>query len=486
MYCTKCGEKLHTDDLICSTCETPVHTTQSQSTNESIGTPTIHHPSSTIPESDLILFVGKRSEVYANKWKRNTNWNWAAFVFDAYWMMYRRMYLYCLCYVVIASLIVNFIGFLLPERGFIAITVALLVYGVIKVVFARMANKIYLHQAKRKIHAIIQIPFEQASRERQIVRAGGTSLAVPLTLILLPFVLALTVSVFYFYNSYRMVNNTLQTMEKEHNKIDVQSTPLPRVERTAPVHILLLGGDSHEKNELPRSDSMMVASIDPVTKKAYLFSILRDTSVNMPNYGEERINRAITSGGPELAMQTVSEFMDIPIHYYVYTDLQGFISLIDNIGGIDLEVDKNMKYADSNEEPMYAINLKKGMQHLDGRKALQYVRFRHDALSDFARTERQRKFMQVLIQKLTSTSTAVKLPKLWSAFEPFIETNLSMNEITQLGSLLFDIKADRVVTVQLPPMEMLQEKSVNGVPVLTVDPDKLHGYVKGVLEGASP
>ncbi len=126
------------------------------------------------------------------------------------------------------------------------------------------------------------------------------------------------------------------------------------------MNVLILGGDSRglKKNEIPRSDSMMVASIDPVTKKAYLFSILRDTYVKVPGHGNDRINTAVATGGPNLAMKTVSDLLGIPIQYYVYTDFQGFIALVDAIGGIELEVEKDMKYRDS-EEPEFDINLKK-------------------------------------------------------------------------------------------------------------------------------
>src|SRR5690606_33720966 len=145
------------------------------------------------------------------------------------------------------------------------------------------------------------------------------------------------------------------------------------------VNILLLGGDSRglSKNDVPRSDSNMVISVDPVTKKAHLFSILRDTYVRIPGHGMDRINTALVYGGPQLAMQTTSELLGLPIQYFVFTDFQGFMELVDALGGIELDVEKDMKYHDS-VEPEFDIDLKKGLQHLDGKTALQYVRFRHD------------------------------------------------------------------------------------------------------------
>jgi len=257
------------------------------------------------------------------------------------------------------------------------------------------------------------------------------------------------------------------------------------LENTDQINILLLGGDSRN-SEIQSSDSIMIVSIDPATKKMKLLSILRDTYVNIPGYGEDRISRAITMGGSSMAMRTVEEWAGIPIQYYVYMNMQSFIRLIDSIGGIDLEVEKNMNYVDSNEDPMYEIHLKKGYQHLDGIKALQYVRFRHDAFGDLARTERQRKFLKAVVIELLTRTTVMELPKLIHFFEPYIETNLSVDDMIKLGKLGFDIDTESIDSIQLPPMELIQEKSVNGKGVIYVEElEQLKSYVKGVLKDGS-
>lgn len=254
----------------------------------------------------------------------------------------------------------------------------------------------------------------------------------------------------------------------------------PKWEGKERVNILLLGGDSRglQENEIPRSDSIMIASLDPVTKKSYLFSILRDTYVKIPNNGMDRINTAISTGGPELAMKTVSNLMGIPIQYYVYTDFKGFIALVDAIDGIDIDVEKDMKYTDAADNHEYDINLKKGYQHLDGKTALQYVRFRHDATSDFTRTERQRKFMKAVAEKLQSTSSMVKLPKILQSMDPYIETNLSVTQMLKLGALGFEVKTDGMVSQQIPPTDLLEEKRVGGAEVIGVDPAKLQPFIR--------
>lgn len=295
-------------------------------------------------------------------------------------------------------------------------------------------------------------------------------------------------NIYSFYSFANQINrNPEDSMFKEvRNNPNLANEDLepPKWEGKERVNILLLGGDSRglAEHEIPRSDTIMVVSIDPVTKKAHLFSILRDTYVAIPQHGHNRINAAITMGGPELAMKTVSNLLGIPIQYYVYTDFKGFIALVDAVGGVDIEVEKDMKYSDSADGHQYDIDLKKGLQHLDGEKALQYVRFRHDALSDYARTERQRKFMTALLDELQSTSSIMKLPKILSSVDPYVETNLTVNEMLKLGVLGFDIKASEVVSQQIPPSELLQEKTINGASVITVDPDKLHVFVRELFE----
>ncbi|MCG6197429.1 LCP family protein, partial [Anoxybacillus sp. LAT_38] len=120
----------------------------------------------------------------------------------------------------------------------------------------------------------------------------------------------------------------------------------------------------------------------------------------------------IVEGGPELAMETVSQFTGLPVNRYVITDFEGFKHLIDAVGGVELYVEKNMRYRDPTDKGVYDIDLKKGLQRLDGSKALQYVRFRHDATSDYTRTERQRKLMAALADQMKSGTTLIQLPSI--------------------------------------------------------------------------
>jgi len=268
---------------------------------------------------------------------------------------------------------------------------------------------------------------------------------------------------------------------------DVAVPEPPKWEGTDPVNILLMGVDARgvKKGEVPRSDTMLVASLDPVKKKFHVFSILRDTYVAIPEHGKKRINTAITYG-PNTAMQTVSDLLGIPIQYYVYTDFQGFIKLVDAIGGVDYEVEKNMVYKSKADGPEYDIDLKKGFQHLDGNMALQYVRFRHDATSDFTRTQRQRGFLKAVADKMKSTTTLLKLPSILSEVNPYVDTNLELSDMFKLARIGYE--GSMGGSEQIPPMNLLVEETTgDGSEVLGISSlDKLKQFVQDAMSEPEP
>ncbi|MCM3784915.1 LCP family protein [Neobacillus mesonae] len=304
--------------------------------------------------------------------------------------------------------------------------------------------------------------------------------------------LAVVLPAAYYFTS---VVNELQDLQKEGEespfynveKVDQEKTPEPpKWEGKEPVNILLMGVDARgtAEGEIPRSDTMMVASLNPVTKKISLFSLLRDTYTEIPGYGSDRINTAITHG-PNVAMQAASDLLGIPIQYYVYTDFQGFIALVDAIGGIDFEVEKDMHYVSKADNHEYDIDLKQGMQHLDGEKALMYVRFRHDALSDFSRTERQRDLISAIADKMQTTTSIAKLPSILNDVNPYIDTNLSLNDMWKLASLGY--QSNFKGSEQVPPMSLLVEEKIGGAAVLTVrDSEELKTYVEEIVNPTEP
>jgi len=310
------------------------------------------------------------------------------------------------------------------------------------------------------------------------------------------FVILASIAAYYVYSVYAFAGRIYVEPEKIPPAATAMPTdgsaPMPSPVASPPewagserINILLMGGDSRgvKSTSKPRSDTMIVVSIDPVDKSTRLFSLLRDTYVDIPGRGSNRLNAAITTGGPLLAMETVNRLIDLPIHYYVYTDFEGFISLIDELGGIEFEVDKDMRRTDNRDDPRYNIDLEKGLQHLDGLTALQYVRYRSDAMSDFARSERQRKFLTAVAGKLQSTTSLLKLPQLLNGIAPYIETNIPPGDLLKLARLGLKLDTGNLAGIQIPQTGAFRGETIAGMDVLVPDIGKVQSYVKEQLNG---
>ncbi|MDD4752045.1 MAG: LCP family protein [Desulfitobacteriaceae bacterium] len=240
------------------------------------------------------------------------------------------------------------------------------------------------------------------------------------------------------------------------------------------INILLLGTDSDMGNE-SRTDTIILASVDTEQKKLSILSIPRDTRVNIPGYGDNRINAANQIGGVELVKETISELLKVPIDYYVLTNFDGFIGIIDILGGVEIDVEQNMKCR------VYdgVINLEKGIQRLDGEKALQYVRFRYDKLGDISRTQRQQKFLVALAKEMMQAKNVVKLPALIPQIQKTVETDLTLPQLLGLARDGNNYDLDNI-TVQTLPGNFA---TINGGSYWVVDMDKTPEVVLSVFAG---
>jgi len=219
------------------------------------------------------------------------------------------------------------------------------------------------------------------------------------------------------------------------------------------INVLLLGtdeGDSEDiaNNAPKRTDAMIVVSFDPEHNEVAMLSLPRDTRVSIPGRRwPDKINAAYAYGGVTLAKQTVANLLQIPIHYYMKVDWQGFIEVIDILGGVDMYVEHNMNY----EDP-YAnlkIHLKQGYQHLDGKASGEYVRFRHDELGDIGRVQRQQKFMKALAGEFFSVSNVVKLPVVAATISKYVETDMDLLTMIKAANSIKIFGNDRVKSEML-------------------------------------
>ena len=207
------------------------------------------------------------------------------------------------------------------------------------------------------------------------------------------------------------------------------------------VNILLMGIDSVEGTH--RSDTIIVLGVNPSKCKINMLSIPRDTRVVIDGKGR-KINEILPRYGEPTLRKILEDLLKINISYRVEIGFESFISVIDAIGGVDINVEKAMNY-DDNWGNLH-IHFKPGMNHLDGRKALNYVRFRKDAMADLGRIKRQQDFVKAVILKMVSPSTVVRLPAILETAFKYIDTDFTFPEIITLvkGFKSYDVKLNSV------------------------------------------
>lgn len=228
---------------------------------------------------------------------------------------------------------------------------------------------------------------------------------------------------------------------------------LPTWTGASRITILLLGVDEREQEKGPwRTDTMMLLTLDPATKLAGVLSIPRDLWVPIPGYSDGRINTAHflgdlykhTGGGPALARETVEYNLGVPINYYVRLNFQGFVSLVDLIGGVDIFVERAINdplYPDYayGYDPLY---IEAGWHHFNGEMALKYARTRHDS-SDFDRARRQQQVMSAILEKVTNVGLlpdlAKKAPEIYKMLETSVQTDLALDQILALANLAIQV-----------------------------------------------
>ena len=220
------------------------------------------------------------------------------------------------------------------------------------------------------------------------------------------------------------------------------------IQRSDEINILVMGIDTASGWDA-RSDSINLVHIDFSNNRMGILAIPRDTLVDIPGHGEDKINHAHRFGGPELSCLTVSSFLKIPVHYYVELNFPLFIDMVDKIGGITLNVEKPLYYDD------YAanlhVNLSAGTQRLNGYQAMGYVRFRHDRTSDWGRIDRQHKFFEALIKEISRPSNLWKTPIIAYGLTSNIRTNLGSMQVLKIGMKAAAIyRSGRVDTGVIP------------------------------------
>ena len=247
---------------------------------------------------------------------------------------------------------------------------------------------------------------------------------------------------------------------------------------TAPLfpkaNILVLGVDDAYGH---RSDTIMLLHTDPGKKEASVISIPRDTLVNIPGRGLDKVNHAYAYGGVELSRKTIEQLLNIEIPYYVVVDLSGIVKIIDDLGGVTLDVDKRMFYDD------YAgdlhVNLQPGVQQLDGKQAMGYLRYRADG-NDFTRIARQQKFLHALANEMLQRENLVHSPQLFITLLSLVDTNLSPRQTLGLGlGIRSAYELGQVYMTTIPGTDLV----VDGVYYMKPDEILLRNAIRQLIYG---
>lgn len=295
------------------------------------------------------------------------------------------------------------------------------------------------------------------------------------------FVIFLLVLVGLFAGGFAAANNLLwpwlagtgnNTAKVEDREPEQDLTKLPGI------NVLMMGVDERESDRSQRTDTIILANINNEDNRISLLSIPRDTKVNLPGHGVNKINAANLYGGPEMAMDVVSKLTGVPVDYYIITNFNGFKGIVDALGGVTLEVEKPMYYHEDAYGGAYDINLQAGVQRLDGTKALMYARYRHDALGDITRTQRQLKLLTAIGEEVMKPSVVTKLPKLIPEIYKNIDTNMGLKQMIALARAGSNLDSVQMVSQTMPGW-FLDE---NGVSYWYVDPQDARQVATALFE----
>ncbi len=239
---------------------------------------------------------------------------------------------------------------------------------------------------------------------------------------------------------------------------------------------LLLGVDAKDvkKSKGTRTDTMMLIKVNFETGEINLLSIPRDTRVTVKGK-QDKINHAHAYGGIELTLKTVRDFLNLDVDYYVKVDYKIVMDIVDAIGGVEIDVPQNMKYSDPYADPPLNINLKKGLQVLDGQKAHDFLRFRSGYKEgDIGRIKAQQMFMKELVKQTLQLKNITKLPKLVEAYFDNVDTNIPKSVILKGALAANKINVEKMVTNTIPG----EGKRINGGDYWIYNPDETEALVK--------
>lgn len=280
------------------------------------------------------------------------------------------------------------------------------------------------------------------------------------------------------------------TPAPEAPRFEASQLDVPEWSSKERVNIILLGTDRRDNEpDVTRTDTLLIVSIDPVTKSAGVLSLPRDLWVNIPGYGFERVNTAFEigefqkkGGGPALLRKTIEGLLGVPIHHYALVGFTGFRKVVDQLGGVVVDVERPFRDDEfpSGNYGTRRILFQTGLQVLDGETALWFVRSRH-ADSDFGRNRRQRQFLLAVRQQALQLNMITKAPAMLSSIMDSVKTDLRTTEILSLARVAKDVETSKLVSRAVDETMVNPWMTPGGAAVLLPEPAAIRQVVREVF-----
>ena len=281
--------------------------------------------------------------------------------------------------------------------------------------------------------------------------------------------------------------NKMDTVELDKENLGIVEEEIKEYDNAKKIKNVALFGVDATDGETGRSDSIMVATLDPVHNKVKLTSIMRDSYVYIEGHGQDKINHAYAYGGPELAIKTINENFGLNIEDFVTVNFSSLPIIINILGGVDIEItNEELEYINgyiddiNSKDGTYSPHISyAGLQHLDGTQALAYSRIRYTAGGDYKRTERQRTVLNALFSKLTSTSVS-SYNSLLNEVLPYVQTNLNATDILSLGTKVIGI-GNNLEQDRFPRDGYAEGTMIDGVSYITFDSETVKQQMRDYI-----
>lgn len=297
---------------------------------------------------------------------------------------------------------------------------------------------------------------------------------IKITLLVLSSIILITVGYgIYLYQSVKSTANAIYEPREPVKPVTTDKSPqggLPvSMNEREPYTVLVMGVDQRE-NDVGRSDTMIVLSVNPSKESILMFNIPRDTRTEIIGHGTtDKINHAYAFGGVNMALQTVENFLRVPMNYYIKVNMEGFSQIIDLLGGVEVNNQFSFQY-DSHD-------FKEGILKLNGAEALAYSRMRYDdPRGDFGRNARQREVLTQTLKNALQVSNIVRVQSMLDEVGNNVKTDISFDEMKKF---ITDYRSDlnRIDTLEL----VGQGKMINGIYYYQVDraeKDRVHNEIE--------